>query len=60
MGDNILKLLKTFFGPIEQIEEESVEFKVGFWKAVGIILLWQLIQGVIIGVTSQVIREFDS
>lgn len=50
-----MKLLKTFFGPIEQIEEESVEFKVGFWKAVGIILLWQLIQGIIIGVASNII-----
>lgn len=39
----MVNLLKNIIKPITQIEDESVEFKFGFWKCVGALLVWQLL-----------------
>ncbi|MGG7179315.1 CPBP family intramembrane glutamic endopeptidase [Clostridium paraputrificum] len=36
-------LFRKLLKPIIQIEEESIEFKVGFWKGLWAILLWQFL-----------------
>lgn len=36
------KLFSIFYGKVDAIEKESYRFNIGFWKSIGLVLLWLL------------------
>lgn len=40
-------LMQNIFSPLKNIENENIEFDIGFWKSIGVILLWLIVDFII-------------
>ena len=40
-------LIQNIFSPLKNIENENIEFDIGFWKSIGVILLWLIVDFII-------------
>ncbi len=40
-------LIQNIFSPLKNIENENIEFDIGFWKSIGVILLWLTVDAIV-------------